>query len=323
MIVDSAHYPEGMPPGEKPFGLAEARRRSREEPGFVWLTLSDPSPEEMEQLRVSFELPALAVEDAQARHERPKLDQHGEDVFVLVRTVRYDETRRAVDFGEIDLFLGAHHAILLGRATSIGPGSARARLDARPDLAELGSIVAAWAVLDEVIDGYEPVLDRLSEDIEETEQAVFQCGLDQGERIYVQYRQAGRMLRALHPLLGILEAVETGGVPNVPARLGPLVRDVGDHARRLYDEVVMLGEALDRLLDANLAGVTLRQNQVLQKLSAWAAIAAVPTIITGVYGMNFRHMPEIRWPIGYPLVLFLMITVGYALWRYFGRLGWL
>jgi len=110
VIVDSAYYIEGTPRTEKPFGLAEARRRAREERGFVWVTLSDPTPEEMEELRVSFDLPALAVEDAQGRHERPKLDRHGEDAFLLMRTVRYDEARRAVDFGEIDLFLGAHHA---------------------------------------------------------------------------------------------------------------------------------------------------------------------------------------------------------------------
>jgi magnesium transporter len=324
VIVDSAYYIEGTPGKEKPFGLAEARRRAREERGFVWVTLSDPTPEEMEELRVSFNLPALAVEDAQGRHERPKLDRHGEHAFLLMRTVRYDEARRAVDFGEIDLFLGAHHAILIGRRSALTLGSARARLDGRPDLAELGPIVAAWAVLDEVIDGYEPVLDRLSDDVEETEQAVFQRGLDQGERIYVQYRQAGRMARALHPLQEIVEAASEAGIaPKLPDNLRPLVRDVGDHVRRLYDEVVLLGEALDRLLNANLAGVTLRQNQVLQKLSAWAAIAAVPTIITGVYGMNFRHMPELRWPIGYPLVLLVMIAVISVLWRNFRRLGWI
>jgi magnesium transporter len=141
--------------------------------------------------------------------------------------------------------------------------------------------------------------------------------VDQGERIYVQYRDAGRIARALHPLLGIVE------MQKLPDPLRPLVRDVGDHVRRLYDEVVLLGEALDRLLTANLAGVTLRQNQVLQKLSGWAAIAVVPTIVTGVYGMNFRHMPELRWPVGYPLVLLLMIGLAYALWRYLRRLGWI
>jgi magnesium transporter len=324
VIVDSAHYPKGTPGTAAPFGLAEARRRSDEEPGFTWLAMSDPSSAEMEELRHSFELPALAVEDAQARRERPKLDRHGEDLFLLVKTVRYDEVRRVVDFGEINVFLGAHHAILIGRPTAAGLESARARLDGHPDLAELGPIVALWAVLDEVIDAYEPVLDRLADDVERTEQAVFQRGLDQGERIYVQYRRTGRIIRALHPLLGMLEAAEDGGgAPDVPVRLRPLVRDVGDHLRRLYDDVVLLGEALDRLLDANLAGVTLRQNQVLQRLSSWAAIAVVPTIITSVYGMNFRHMPELRWPVGYPLVLFLMITSVYGLWRYFRRLGWI
>jgi magnesium transporter len=228
-----------------------------------------------------------------------------------------------VEFGEIGLFLGTHHAIVRGPSAATLE-RARARLDGRPDLAELGPIVAVSAVLDEVVDGYEPVLDRLADEVEETEQAVFQRGQDQGERIYAQYRRAGRIIRSLHPLLGMLAAAEAGGgVQGVPARLRPLVRDVGDHLRRVYDDIVLLADALDRLLDANLAGVTLRQNQVLQKLSAWAAIAVVPTILTGVYGMNFRHMPELRWPIGYPLVLVLMATVVYGLWRNFRRLGWI
>jgi magnesium transporter len=323
VIVDSAYFAEGALRTGTPFGLAEARRRSRDDSGFVWLALSDPSPDEMEELRTSFDLPALAVEDAQARHERPKLDYHGEDAFLLVKTVRYDEARLVVEFGEIGLFLGTHHAIVMGPSAATLE-RARVRLDGHPDLAELGPIVAVWAVLDEVVDGYEPVLDRLADEVEETEQAVFQRGQDQGERIYAQYRRAGRIIRALHPLLGMLEAAEKdGGVPDIPARLRPLMRDVGDHLRRVYDEIVLLGDALDRLLDANLAGVTLRQNQVLQKLSAWAAIAVVPTIFTGVYGMNFRHMPELGWPIGYPLVLLLMFTVVYGLWRNFRRLGWI
>jgi magnesium transporter len=324
VIVDTAHYAEGTSPDEEPFGLSEAGRRSRAEPGFVWVTLSDPTPEELSDLRAAFELPALAIEDAYARHVRPALERRGEDVFLLVKTVRYDDARHAVDFGEVNVFLGAHRALVVGRSSAAALGRARARLEGRPDLADLGPIVAAWAVVEEVIDGYEPVLDRLSDDLEQTEQAVFEGGSDQGERIYLQYREAGRIARALQPLQRIVEAAsEVGGAPEVPADVRPLVRDVGDHARRLYADVVLLGEALDRLLNANLAGVTVRQNRVLQKLSAWAAIAVPPTIVTGVYGMNFRHVPEFGWRLGYPLVLLLMVVLVTAMWRYFRRLGWI
>jgi magnesium transporter len=324
VIVDSAHYAEGTPPDEQPFGLAEAGRRSRAESGFVWMTLSDPTPDELSELRAAFALPARAMDDARALHARPTLERHGDDVFLLVKTVRYDDANHAVAFGEVDVFLGAHRALVIGRSSAAAISRARARLDERPELADLGPIVAAWAVVEEVIDGYEPVLDRLSDDLQETEQAVFEGGSDQGERIYLQYREVGRIARVLQPLQAIVEAAsEVGGAPEVPADLRPLVRDLGDHARRLYADVVLLGEALDRLLNANLAGVTVRQNRVLQKLSAWAAIAVPPTIVTGVYGMNFRHVPEFGWRLGYPLVLLLMVVLVTAMWRYFRRLGWI
>ena len=322
MIVDSAYYVDGARQNGEPLGLAEARRRSHEERGFVWLAVSDPTPEDLEELRRSFDLPALAVEDAQDGPERPKLEQHGDDVFLLVKTVRYDEGRRAVDFGELDVFLGEHYAIVTGRRSAAALDGTRGRLDARPDVAALGPMAAAWAALDEVIDAYEPVLERLTDDLEETEQAVFQRGVDQGERIYLLSRETARLVRALHPLLQAFEPLERGDKPEMRAHLRPLFRDVSDHVRRLYEEVVVLGEALDRLLNANLARVSVRQNLVLQKVSGWAAIAIVPTIITGIYGMNFDHMPELGWPAGYPLALLLIVAVVVGLRRYFRYVGW-
>jgi magnesium transporter len=323
VIVDSAHYVDGARQDGEPLGLAAASRRSRDGVGFVWLAVSDPAPEDLEELRVSFGLPALAVEDAQeGGHQRPKLEQHGEHVFLLVKTARYDEGRQAVDFGEIDVFVGAHHAIVIGWRSAAALGGARRRLDERPGVAALGPMAAAWAALDDVIDAYEPVLDQLTDDLEEAEQAVFQRGPDQGERIYLLRREAARLLRALNPLLGAFEVLERGDVPELVDDLRPLFRSIGDHVRHLYEEVVVLDKALEGLLDANLAGVTVRQNLVLQKVSGWAAIAIVPTIITGIYGMNFRHMPELGWPAGYPLVLLLIAAVVVGLRRYFNHVGW-
>jgi magnesium transporter len=275
----------------------------------------------MEELRVSFGLPALAVEDAQ-EHQRPKFEQHPGALFLLVKTMHYDEGRGAVEFGELDAFLGAHHAIVTGRGSGPALAGARERLDERSDIAALGPLAAGWATLDAVMDDYEPVFDRLADDLEEAEQAVFQRGLDQGEQIYLLRRQAGRLGRALHPLLEPFDMLERGETPGMPDELRPLFRDVGDHVRRLTSDVVSLDRTLDGLLNANLARVTVRQNLVLQKVSGWAAIAAVPTIITGIYGMNFRHMPELAWPAGYPLVLLLMVALVVGLRGYFKHVGW-
>src|SRR5205823_3738770 len=160
-------------------------------------------------------------------------------------------------------------------------------------VARMGSMGAAWAVLDEAVDSYEPVFDSLEDTLEQLEQAVFARGSEQSARIYLLLRDVGRLGRALHPLLGPMETLERGNRPEVPRHLRALFRDVGDHVQRLYEEVTQLAQILDGLLNANLAAISVRQNVVVQKLSAWAAIAVVPTVITGVYGMNFHRMPEL------------------------------
>jgi magnesium transporter len=323
LIADSAHYVEGARQDDDPLSLDEARRRAQEGPGYVWMSLADPSAEELEQARTAFDLPALAVEDAQEGHQRPKLEQYGDDSFLVVKTVTRDEGRSAVEFGELDIFLGERHAVVTGWQAPAALAAARERLDAHPDTARLGPFAVAWAVLDEVVDAYEPAFDRLEDALENVEQTLFGGESEQGQRIYLIRREVVRLARALYPLLGPTDELEQSTSTPVPEQLRPLFRDIGDHVHRLYEEAVQLGQVLDALLNANLAAVSVRQNVVVQKLSGWAAIAVVPTIITGIYGMNFRHMPELGWVIGYPLALALMIAVVFGLWWHLKRVGWL
>ncbi len=184
-------------------------------------------------------------------------------------------------------------------------------------------MAAAWAVLDAVIDDSERVVDGLGDQLERIQVAVFQGDQDQSEPIYLQLQEAARLARAMHPMLTIFDRLERGELVEAPQALSPLLGDVSDHARRLSEEVMMLGEALDGLLNANLARVTVRQNVIIQQVSAWAAIAAVATIITGIYGMNFRHMPELDWIFGYPLAIAIMVLTVVVLRWYFKRVGWL
>ena len=323
MIVDSAHYVDGARQDDEPLSLDEAQRRSQEGRGYVWVSLADPSAEELEQMRKAFDLPALAVEDAQEGHQRPKLEQYGDDSFLVVKTVTQDEGQLAVEFGELDIFLGERHAVVTGWRAPTALAAARERLDAHPDTARLGPFAVAWAVLDEVVDAYEPAFDRVEDALENVEQTLFGGESEQGQRIYVMRREVVRLARALYPLLGPTDELEQGTSTPVPEQLRPFFRDIGDHVHRLYEEAVQLGQVLDALLNANLAAVSVRQNVVVQKLSGWAAIAVVPTIITGIYGMNFRHMPELGWVIGYPLALALMIVVVFGLWWHLKRVGWL
>ena len=322
MIIDCARYRAGVRQTEAT-SVADAARLSREASGFVWLAVSEPDSEELNKLGASFDLPALAVEDAREGHQRPKLEEYGECVFVVVKTVGYDRATTQLDIGELDIFLGSRYAIVVGRADTDVLAGARQRLDEHPGVAALGSMGGLWALLDTVIDDGERVADLLIDEGERIEQAVFEGDGDQSEPIYVHHRRVERLGRVVHPVLAIFDTLERGAPVESPQGVRPFLRDVGDHARRLSEEVAILSGRLDGLLNANLARVTVRQNVIMQKVSGWAAIAAVPTIITGIYGMNFRTMPELGWPFGYPLALVVMVAAVLALRWQFRRVGWL
>jgi magnesium transporter len=258
-----------------------------------------------------------------AGHQRPKLADYGDSAFLILKTVHHVEAQAQIEVGELDIFLGARSAFAISRSNAAPLAGARERLDEHPEVAKLGPMAAAWALLDAVIDDNERVADRLGDHLEQIEQVVFQRDQDQSEPIYLEHRDTERLLRAVHPMLAIFDTLERGEPVKSPEDLRPLLRHVGDHARRLSEEIMQLSEALDGLLNANLARVTVRQNVIIQQVSGWAAIAAVPTIITGIYGMNFRHMPELDWTFGYRLAILIMVVAVLLLRWNFRRVGWL
>jgi magnesium transporter len=263
------------------------------------------------------------VEDGLEGHQRPKLEDYGHCLFVVVKSVRYDEAAGQVVIGELDVFIGAAYAIVIDRSALDIIHGTRIRLDEHPHVAALGPMASLWAVLDAVIDDGERVVDTLSDEGEGIEQTVFEGDLDQSEAIYLHRRRVDRVMRSVHPVLPILDTLALDEPVVFPTALRPFLRDASDHARRLTEELAQLSNRLDGLLNANLARVTMRQNVIMQKVSAWAAIAAVPTIITGIYGMNFRHFPELGWPFGYPLAIVIMVVAVVTLRWHFRRIGWL
>jgi magnesium transporter len=322
MILDCAHFVAGVRVVE-PVSLADAGALARETDGFVWVALSDPAAHEVDELGRAFGVQPSARNEAPHGYQRPKLEHHGERTILAVTTARTDESNTTLEIGAVEILVGGHHAIAIDTSSADALVGASERLRTRPDVAELGPMAATWAVLDAVIEGSERALDRLGDQLEEVQAAVFQGDQDQSEPIYRQLQEAARLTRAIHPMLTIFDRLERGELVEAPPALSPLLADLSDHARRLSEEVTMLGEALDGLLNVNLARVTVRQNVIIQQVSAWAAIAAVATIITGIYGMNFRHMPELGWVFGYPLAIAIMaITVVVLRW-YFKRVGWL
>jgi magnesium transporter len=326
MIIDSAHYKDGVRQHEEaltPERAAELRNAAG--PGeFVWIGIHEPQPGDLAQLQGLFGLHELAVEDAQQAHQRPKIEDYDDDVFVVLKTAHYHEDQEVVHFGEIHLFAGPGYVITVRHGPGSELHSARQRLEARPDLVKLGASSAIWAVLDKVVDDYIPVVDAIEDDIEEVEKDVFDDDIPAPTaRIYHLKREVIEFHRAVWPLLNPLETLEQGGFERVPEELRSFFRDVADHARRVDEQVSGQRELLTSVLQANLSLVSVNQNEVVKRISAVAGIVAVPTFIASVYGMNFEHIPELHWRYGYPLCLAVMALVALALVSFFRRIDWL
>src|SRR3954470_12882422 len=326
MIVDSAHYKDGARQHQEALSAEQAAEiRKHAQPGeFVWIGIHEPEPGDLERLQELFDLHELAVEDAQNAHQRPKIEDYDQDVFVVLKTAHYHEDREIVHFGEIHLFAGPGYVITVRH----GPGSelktARQNLEARPDLLRLGAASAIRAIIDNGVDHYIPVVDAIEDDVEETEKDVFDDDIPAPTaRIYNLKREVIEFHRAVWPLLNPLETLEQGGFERVPEALRSYFRDVADHAKRVDEQVSAQRELLTSVLQANLSLVSVNQNEVVKRISAIAGIVAVPTFIASVYGMNFEHMPELQWRFGYPLCIAVMGLVALALVSYFRRIDWL
>jgi magnesium transporter len=323
VIVNCAHYKDGTRQHGGKIDLDEAAACLGEE-GFVWVGLHEPTDQEMEEVARRFNLHELAVEDAEESHQRPKIEDYDDSYFAVLRTARYHDETETVHFGEIHLFVSDKYVITVrhGEGSELGP--ARQALEARPDLLKLGPASAVWAVVDKVVDDYAPVVAGIEDDIEEVEVDVFDEGTPAPtQRIYFLKREVVEFHRATFPLLVPLDALEHGAYRGIDPELAPFFRDVADHARRIDEQVNSQRELLTSILEANLALVSVSQNEVVKKISAVAAIVAVPTFIASVYGMNFQDMPELEWGFGYPLVLAVMALSCALLFRFFRRIDWL
>jgi magnesium transporter len=324
MIVDCAHYRDGARVNEGPLGIEEAAAIGAAGDGeFVWLGLHEPDLHELGRAQRAFGLHDLAVEDAGSTHERPKIEDYDSSYFIVLRSARYVDEREEVEFGEVHIFAAQGYVIGVRRGDASPLIRARRRLQARPDLLRVGAASAVWAIVDEVVDAYAPVVAGIENDIEEVEAQVFEGKTDATQRIYFLKREVIQFHRAVAPLIAPLERIERGGAPPVADPIRPFFRDVADHARRVDEQVNSQRELLTSILEANLALQSVRQNEVVRKISAYAAIIAVPTFLASVYGMNFEHMPELDSTLGYPLVLGVMVSVVAGLHRFFRRAGWL
>jgi magnesium transporter len=298
VIVDCAHYREGRRQHEGPMDLDRAAHicRKDEDHGFVWMGLFEPDPAELGEVQARFGLHDLAVEDAQSLHMRPKVEQYDEaDIFFAVlRTARYVEERDEVEFGEVSVFLSRRFLITVRQGAASELRGARERLERRPELLKEGPIAALWAILDKIVDDYAPVVEGLERDVEEVEATVFGGSAAATERIYKLRREVTEFYRAVHPLLAPVDALERGAYLPIGEKLLPFFRDVNDHLKLVNEEVVGQRDLLAVVLQANMAVISLeqndisvRQNETMKQLTVIATIFLPLSFITGFFGMNF------------------------------------
>lgn len=330
-VVNCVAYQDGarVPGGRDLVETVERIRKSDE--GFVWLGLHEPTDQEFAGIADLFDLHPLAVEDAVEAHQRPKLERYGDTLFAVFKTVCYVEhkeltaTSEVVNTGEIMVFVGPDFVITVrhGRHGSLGP--LREELEADAGQLAKGPAAVLHAIADHVVDDYVNVTDLVQADIDHVEADVFAengARADAG-RIYQLKRELLELKRAVVPLARPVQELATRPIRVVDPEIQAYFRDVSDHLLRVTEQIAAFDELLNSILQAHLAQVTVAQNEDMRKITAWAAVIAVPTMVCGVYGMNFDNMPELHWRFGYPIVIGVITVACLVLYRGFRRNGWL
>ena len=326
MIVDSALYRKGgrVDVDCAPQDLHELRSRITDAGDFVWVGLHQPTEAELEDVAIAFGLHPLAVEDAFKAHQRPKLERYEDSLFLVLKTLWYVDEDDAVETGEINVFVGEDFVVTVRHGKGSQLQSARTFLESDESVLVHGPSAVVYAVCDTVVDGYMAVVDELQIDVDEVEESVFSpARTNDSVRIYTLKREIAEVRRAVMPLRDPMRRFATGAVPGMDEQAAPFFRDVADHLSQAADVVETLDGLLSTAFDAHLARISVQQNDDMRKISAGVGLVAAPTLIAGVYGMNFAYIPELRWHLGYFFALFLMFGTSGVLWVWFKKSGWL
>ncbi|MGH3499727.1 MAG: magnesium/cobalt transporter CorA [Nocardioidaceae bacterium] len=327
MIVDCAAYRDGnrVPLPDGGADMTAALDAANQDSDFVWIGLYEPTEEEIGQVAESFKLHPLAVEDAVRAHQRPKLERYPSNhMFMVLKTVWYVDEDDAVETGEIAVFVGKSYVVTVRHGEGAQLGMTRRDLEEQAEVLGYGPYAVLYSVCDRVVDAYESVAAELETDVDEIELSVFSDErTSDSRRIYTLKREVAEFRRAVGPLREPLSRFANGQVTGMPTEAQAFFRDVADHGTRVHEQVESLDNLLSSAHDAYMARISVQQNDDMRKISAWVAVAAVPTLLASIYGMNFDNMPELHWAWGYFALLGVMVVACVVLYRLFKKSGWL
>ena len=320
-VINSAVYAGGRKVAD--VAIEEAGDWSKRPGHVVWIGLLEPSDDLLQRVQRQFNLHPLAIEDAGKAHQHPKLEQYGEGIFIVARTSQLVEGRIA--FGETHLFVGRGYVVSVRHGASVSYTAVRQRCEACPTVLSQGEDYIVYAILDFIVDNYMPVVEKIHAEVEAIEDTVLATTLSQPdiERLYMLRRDLLRLRNAARPLVEVCNRLEHTELMPIDREMQPHFRDVTDHVRRVSEEIDALREVLAFAFEASFMAGQAQQTVITRRLAAWAAILAVPTAIAGIYGMNFEHMPELKWAYGYYLVIGIIVAICTTLYVQFRRNGWL
>jgi magnesium transporter len=322
MLINCVQYQDGKKIRDIPMD-ENSRWTGHGEDGFVWVALKDATPAELDSVQRQFGLHELAVEDARQGHQRPKIEQYGDSLFFVIYLVELRDGE--LHFGEVDVFVGPGYVVSVRNRSEQGFLGVRARAEQEPHLLKQGSTFVAYALLDAVIDRYFPVLDALEAELELIETQIFKPGSARSniERLYVLKQKVGDLRHAVTPLMEALGKLTGGRVPKLCVQNQEYFRNAYDHLSRINSATAMIRDTIGTAIQVNLSMVTIEESEVTKRLAAWAAIIAVIPAFGAIWGMNFKHMPDLDWAYGYPAALVLMGLVCGALYLRFRAARWL
>jgi len=322
MLINCSAYQDGRKLGDIPRDQIHEYLRK---PGcFVWVAIKEPTPEELKELQREFGLHELAVEDAQHGHQRPKIEEYGDSLFVVLHMI--EPGGEDLHVGEVNVFVGKNYVLSVRSRAEQGFTNVRARCETEPELLKHGSAFVLYCLMDTVVDRYFPLLDTVEDELEKVEDRIFDEETPARANIESLYVIKGKLMTLKHavgPLQEALGRLYGGRVPSICAYTQEYFRDIADHLNRLNQSIDAAREMVTTAISVNLSMITLQENETVKRLASYGALVAVPTMIAGIYGMNFKHMPELEWMYGYPVAIGLMVAIDGYLYTRFRKAKWL